>query len=261
MATNHTDGVDADYLQRAAEMLKAVKQRTYTLMHCEKGCRVLDAGCGPGLDTVALAHIVGPAGKVMGVDFDAELLAEADARAQAAGVSRWTTHHHGDVTALPFEPDRFDAARCERVLQHLPDPAKALSELIRVTKPGGWIVLADTDWSSLSADSPEVDVERRLARLVSEEYHVNGSAGRQLPRLMHAQGLTHVAVEPMPVCTTSLAEMRVIVQMDAVEQIAVERGVITPDELRRWQTSLGHAAATGTFYAHYIIVVAAGKKP
>ena len=100
--------VDSDYLRLIEGMVAKYKQRTYTLMQIEFGHKVLDVGCGPGTDTIPMAQLVSASGQVVGVDYDQEMLAEADQRAEEAGVGGWVTHQHADAAALPFEPNRFD---------------------------------------------------------------------------------------------------------------------------------------------------------
>jgi SAM-dependent methyltransferase len=97
--------------------------------------RALDAGCGAGAFALAVAPHVG---EVVGIDGDAALLAAARERApvNAAFVE-------GDVTALPFPYGDFDIAGCLRVLHHVHRPGLVLSELARVLRPGGRLLLVD----------------------------------------------------------------------------------------------------------------------
>ena len=83
------DFIDPYYLDAMAELIKQNKQRTYTWMHIQPGHSVLDVGCGPGIDTLALASSVGPIGYVFGVDVDEAMIAEAERRAEQMGCSNW----------------------------------------------------------------------------------------------------------------------------------------------------------------------------
>jgi len=97
--------------------------------------RALDVGCGTGALAYALAPLVG---EVVGVDTSDDFLAAA--REQAPPSSSFV---HGDATALPFPYGDFDLVGCVRVLHHVRRPELVISELARVTRPGGRILLAD----------------------------------------------------------------------------------------------------------------------
>jgi ubiquinone/menaquinone biosynthesis C-methylase UbiE len=252
--------VDDHYLQRAAEVLHQPKQRSYQLMHLQPGSKVLDVGCGPGTDTIALAQLVGPTGQVVGIDFNPTFVAQADDRAVQAGVRTWVTHHHADATNLPFEANSFDACQSERLLQHLHHPEQAVAEMVRSTRSGGWIVLIDADWGMLSIDTPEVDIERRLARF-NAEAHNNGYAGRQLYRLLKRQQLTNMVIEMVPVYFTDYPLAEKAIGPAEIAQDALLQGVITEEEARRWRASLAQADAEGVFFASIPGVLIAGRKP
>ena len=251
--------VDADYLDVASKGLKQYKQRTYTWMHIQPGHAVLDVGCGPGTDTIALAGLVGPTGRVVGVDCDADLIAEADRRAERAGCSAWCRHQQGDALALPLEMGTFEACRSERLFHHVHNPAGVLAEMARVTRPGGWVVVWDTDWGTLSIDTPEVDIERRLVRVKAERVVNNGYAGRQLYGLFKRQQFAYIDMEIHPVSFTDYTLLRYASVMDTVERDALAAGLVTEEELHRWQQSLLEAQNTGTFFAHVTGVLVAGR--
>jgi len=97
--------------------------------------RALDSGCGVGAFAFALSSHVR---EVIGVDLSAELIAAGRKRAPAN-----VTLVEGDAAALPFDYGEFDLAGCLRVLHHVPRPELVVSELARVTRPGGRILVVD----------------------------------------------------------------------------------------------------------------------
>jgi ubiquinone/menaquinone biosynthesis C-methylase UbiE len=247
--------------QLAAERLKADKQRTYELMHVQLGDCVLDVGCGSGTDTIALAQIVGPTGRVIGIDQDAGRIAEANQRAAKAGVSAWVHHYQGDALSLPFKPGAFAVCRSERLLQHLRNPAAALTEMLRVTRAGGWIVVLETDWGTLSVDTEESEIERRVACFEAECMRQNGYAGRQVYRLFKRQGLVEIVLEMRPDYTMHYTLMKQTLQLEECESRMLRAGLVNVEELQRWQRSLAQAEAEGVFFCSLTMTLIAGHKP
>jgi ubiquinone/menaquinone biosynthesis C-methylase UbiE len=252
--------VDAKYLQTTGNLLKHFKRRTYGFMDVQVTQKVLDVGCGPGSDTIALAHLVGPYGEVAGVDYDPQMIVEADMYAQLAGVSDWVSHKQGTTDALPYATDYFDASRSERVFQHLHNPQQALAEMVRVTKPGGRVVVWDADWGTLSIDTDEVETERKLVRMMTETTVNNGYSGRQLYRLFKQNALNVVKYEANTLFFHEYALMRSVVGFDYVEELALAQGTITQAELDRWHASLEQADQNGWFFASVTCLLIAGEK-
>ena len=255
--------VDSNYLRNmAAHLMADIKRRTYEMMHIQPGDYVLDVGCGPATDTIPLAELVGSQGQVVGVDYDADMITEAEKRTRAAGLDDRVRYERADVLAgLPFEIGLFDSVRSERLFQHLLEPAKALAEMARVTKSGSWIVVMDTDHSMKSFDTPETDVQWKLLRVAAERVHNNGYSGRQLYRLFKRQGLAEIVIEPLSICITNYALAREANVLDRVEQDALQAGIVTQGELDRWRASLEATDARGEFFFMGGGVLIAGKKP
>ena len=131
---SYTMGYSEEFLQ-ILDRRSAQSHAGNLLPHLKTGDRVFDFGCGPGTITVGLAKAVEP-GEVHGLDMEESQVKLAQAAAEAGGHTN-ATFHVGDVTALPFEDDFFDAAHCHAVLMHVPDTPAVLSEVMRVLKPGG----------------------------------------------------------------------------------------------------------------------------
>jgi SAM-dependent methyltransferase len=255
-----TDYADVNYLQAAGELLRGAKLRSYELMQVAAGQHILDVGCGPGLDTVALAHLVGPQGRIEGVDRDPEMLAAADAYAQAAGVSDWVTHRAADAAALPFANDSFDACRSERLFQHLREPETVLAEMVRAAKPGGWVVVVDTDWGTSQTNTADPHFERQLMAFAAEYRLNNPYSGRRLYGMLRAAGLEAVTAEPYLFGITDFGLAMHVQNWGGFTRAAVKAGAVTQDEVDVYLGGLAAAADAGRFFGMLGGVIAAGMK-
>jgi ubiquinone/menaquinone biosynthesis C-methylase UbiE len=109
------------------------------------GQHVLDLGSGTGYPALLAAQVVGPAGRVLGIDLADRMLAAGERKAKTLGLAN-VEFRTGDATELPFEDSRFDAVISRFCLMFLPDLPKALGEILRVLKAGGY--LAAAVWSA-----------------------------------------------------------------------------------------------------------------
>ncbi len=107
-----------------------------------QGEAVLDLGCGAGFDAFIAAQLVGPAGRVVGIDLSPEMLAMAEAGLKAADFSN-LEFRLAQVEDLPFPGESFDVALSNGVLNLIPDKPKALGEVFRVLRPGGRLQACD----------------------------------------------------------------------------------------------------------------------
>jgi arsenite methyltransferase len=106
------------------------------------GERVLDVGCGGGLDALVAAAAVAPGGEVVGVDMTAEMIERADeAAAMMPGAS--VEFVLAEAEDLPLASDSFDVALSNGCLNLSPRKEKLLGEVFRVLRPGGRLVLCD----------------------------------------------------------------------------------------------------------------------
>ena len=106
------------------------------------GQTVLDLGSGAGLDSALAARRVGPAGRVVGVDFAAEMVEKARRNAAALGVSN-AEFRPGEADALPVEDGAADLVISNGVFNLCLDKPKVLAEVFRVLRPGGRVQMAD----------------------------------------------------------------------------------------------------------------------
>jgi ubiquinone/menaquinone biosynthesis C-methylase UbiE len=249
-----------EHLRRMAVENMERKQRTYAWMGVQSGHHVLDVGCGAGMDTLPLAQIVGPTGRVVGIDVDEAMLLKADERAREAGVGDWVEHRLADAAALPFEDDSFDALHSERVFMHLHNPEQVLAEMVRVAKSGAALVVIDVDGASISFDITEEDLERRYTPFWAA-LHENPYAGRQLYRLAITAGLADVEVHVTPIVIHDLDMARYQMKTADVEAAALAAGGLTQAEIDRVHASVERAAEQDAFYCCFNTVTVVGRKP
>ena len=114
----YTMGYSEEF-QQLLRRRSADTHAAYLLSHLSPGMRLLDFGCGPGTISMGLARAVEP-GELHGVDVEESQIDMARSAARAGGHAN-ASFHVGDVTALPFEDNYFDAAHCHAVLMHVPD--------------------------------------------------------------------------------------------------------------------------------------------
>jgi len=119
-------GIDAGWRRRAARETGLTR-----------GGSALDVACGSGKLTAELARLAGPAGRVVGLDFSAQMLERARRDHPAIEFIE------GDALSLPFDNSTFDASTIAFGLRNLADPVRGLSEMARVIQPGGRAVVLE----------------------------------------------------------------------------------------------------------------------
>lgn len=114
----------------------------FTLGPIEKDEIVLDIGCGGGVDTLIAAMMVGPSGKVVGLDMVAEILGRAEQNLEKTELKN-VTFKQGSAEDLSLPDQSFDVIISNGVFNLILDKSKAVSEAFRVLKPQGRFMIAD----------------------------------------------------------------------------------------------------------------------
>jgi len=171
----HHDSVLRSHTWRTVENSAA-----YLVPHLAVGQKILDVGCGPGTISVDLARRVAP-GLVTAIDADHGVVQKATDLLEQSGLSNceFTT---GDVYALSYPDDTFDIVHAHQVLQHLTNPVAALSEMRRVTKPGGVVAVRDAIYASMAWSPADASLDRwmELYQQMTALNDVNANAGQEL---------------------------------------------------------------------------------
>jgi len=134
-------------------------QELIELCHVGGDTYVLDVGCGVGATACHLAKTYGC--RVAGVDLRDSMVARSNERAQREGVTELVEFRVADAQDLPFEGALFDAVLCESVATFVEDKQRVVSELARVTRPGGYVGLNEEVWLK----PPPVEVVGHVKRV------------------------------------------------------------------------------------------------
>ncbi len=124
----------------------------------QPGERVVDVGCGAGIDSLIAARMVGPDGQVVGVDMTRAMLARAR-RAAEEGVASNVEFREGYMEALPVPDGWADVVISNGVLNLTPDKLKALGEMARVLEPTGRVQIGDITIDSLVPEASKQDID------------------------------------------------------------------------------------------------------
>ena len=239
--------------------MQRYKQRTYQLLRASWGSHILDVGCGVGDDVYTLAKIVGSDGLVVGIDNSKALIEEA--RQRMRDESLRVEFRVEDAQQLSFDANTFDGCRADRIFIHLPDRRKVLSEMIRVTRPGGWIVVNDPDWDTLIIEAPDKRLTRRILEAVSDNT-ANPWSGRELYKLFLESGLVEVVIADTPTLVlTDFATANRLYQLEDTVATLWNAGTIRSEEAQMWIDYVKQADQAGRFFSAVTGFTVVGQKP
>ena len=198
------------------------------------GSRVLEAGCGVGAQTVALAQN-SPEARITAIDLSEDSVAEARERVTKAG--HVNVEFEGDIFDLAFENESFDHVFVCFVLEHLGDPAEALRRLKRVLKPGGTITVIEGDHGSTFFHPDSDAAHRAIQCQVELQGRAGGNAniGRELHPLLVSAGFGAPSVSPRmvyvdssrPALVEGFTRNTFTAMIEGVRQAALDAGLIT----------------------------------
>jgi SAM-dependent methyltransferase len=227
------------------------KTRIGDLLRPHSGARYLEIGTGTGADALELASRFGV--DVVGVDVSQAMIDEARRRglpeAQVA-----------DAESLPFGDESFDGCWADRTFQHLSDPEAALAGMVRVTKPGGRIVVADPDYDTQVVDVADQELARRVLRFRADHALRNGTLAHRMAGLFVGAGLSDVSVEAVTVVLRDPAALDNAMGLRTWAATASERGHLEREDVHAWEQAIDDAIAEGRFLYSFAIFVTAGSK-
>lgn len=241
------DSETARALEKAYHKRDMIRRRRLVreALHPAVGEYILDVGCGPGFYARELIDEVGEKGSVVAVDASPDMLALA--RQRCEGHTN-VTFKEGDATALPVGDREFDAALCVQVMEYVPDPTRALEEMHRALRPGGRVVVWDTDWATVWWHSSDAARMRRVLG-AWDEHLVHPSLPRTLGTHLRAVGFADVSVTGHSFATLDYdTESFAVTMLGMVADFVPGHCGVTGDEVAAWKTEQRDRAERGEFF-------------
>jgi ubiquinone/menaquinone biosynthesis C-methylase UbiE len=183
-------------LQRQADELAAESRALIDRTDLRPGQSAIDLGCGPRGVLDLLAERVSPDGRVVGVDADpahTAMAAEFASERGLDGVELLTADARH--TGLPSAS--FDVVHTRNLLITIPEPGQVVAEMVRLTRPGGWVTSMEYDMEYALCHPPDPAFQR-LCEIFTLAFRRNGAdpwIGRRVPALFREAGLVDVEVE------------------------------------------------------------------
>ena len=234
-------GAEAEPFTRSLERMNRFQEPEARILigdlDLPAGSRGLDVGCGVGLYTLWLAEAIGPDGRVTGIEPTTERVDEARALVGGRLAPGCLDLRQGNGTALDMPADSFDWLWCGDVLHHVLETEAALSEFRRVVRPGGRVIIKESQVLSAMFLPGHPELERRI-QLVEIERTRDEGGGRSFlerrqttPASLRAAGLDRLGAR------TYLVERRA--PLGAVDRDYVQKTVFDRNWGERLRSLLG----------------------
>ncbi len=259
----NVDATDAkDFISRLDRMQSdegfgAYKRQNFQSLQLSPGAKVADIGCGAGDDAAALAGLVGPEGHATGVDISSSMIEEAGKRFANIENLDFVT---APADSLPFETGSLDAIRADRVLIHVPDPQAAITEMLRVLKPGGRIALSEPDMLGFWVANRDPQISAVIAGAIANSC-LHPNLPRDLSVVVRDLRLDAVKHWALGMITDDFSFVDQVVRFEMVAQALAAKGVAPADRIEGWVADLLERRENGRFCAGLTIITVAAAKP
>jgi SAM-dependent methyltransferase len=267
MKISYVHGYDPRENMRLQDQASTLVEMLHSDTSYPAGSRILEAGCGVGAQTVALASN-SPEALITSIDISESSVAQATKAVNEAGLNN-VTLRQADIFKLPFEADSFDHIFVCFVLEHLAHPVKALLELRKALKPGGTITVIEGDHGSTFFHPDSIAARRTIDCLVQLQKLGGGDAniGRTLYPLLCEAGFAPVHVSPRfvyadssrPEMVEGFTKKTFTAMIEGVREPAISARLIEQSEFDKGVRDLYRTAESDGVFC-YTFFKAVGKK-
>lgn len=224
-----------------AQRARATEADLWVKAGIVSGAVVADVGCGPAAVSVVMADVVGPSGRVIGVERDESALTAARQLVDQAGASN-VELRQGLATSTGLEAGSVDVAVMRHVLAHNCAEEEAIvAHLATLVRPGGCVYLVDIDATAFRM----IDLDPDLADLHGKYLEFHKSKGNDLQPGLRLGNLLRAAGLELLEHTGRYDVMAAPPGMRpppwAAREAMLEAGIVTGDDISRWEQAFGRS--------------------
>lgn len=221
---------------------------------------ILDLGCGTGFAAREIAKRPNFSGNIVGVDISSALIKQASELADEEGLSSRIDFRVGDSRNLEDSDESFDAVIAHTLISHLPDPQVLINEMIRLSKPGGFVAIFDGDYASLTFSHPDAEKGKAIDELIISSIVTQSRILRQLPLFLKSSGLEIEEAFSCVVTDAGKAEFWAS-SVESMRKLLPAANAMSAEEADIWANDRNTESDNGTFFASCNYYAYVARKP
>lgn len=262
------DDIDSDKqtmvatrLENRAQMAQfaAIRENYFDQIGLPATGNIHELGCGTGAVCRAIASRPEFAGNVVGSDLSASLIETAKEITAKTDLKN-IQYYQADGQGSDVHDAQYDLVLAHTVISHVADPAALLREALRLTKPGGRIVIHDGDYASMTFDTGTSELDRKMPDLILQAVVANRYVMREMPRLLRQSDveITHAICDV--VLETGNGDYFPNLARNYCP-IAVGAGLAEQADVDAWLKAIDRALSENVFFGSCNFVTYCSAKP